>query len=273
MGSMRTLVLTACLAGIVLLPQAEPSTARATAARMTQAKPTIVLVHGAWADGSGWNGVIRRLQADGYTVIAPPDPLRGAIIDGQYVAGLLRTIPGPIVLVGHSYGGAVITNAATGNPSVRALVYVDALVPDLGESVLQLATARPGSCLGGDPTKVFDIVPGAPEGDADLYIKRDLFPGCFASELSVADAAVLASEERPIALSALALPSGYPAGKRSPPGTCSAPPTGVVPPAEQRFMAERAHARITGVAAMHPAMISHPDVVTDVILDAAREAG
>ena len=273
MGSMRTVVLTACLVGIVLLPQAEPSTARATAARVAQAKPTIVLVHGAWADGSGWNGVTRRLQADGYTVIAPPNPLRGAIIDGQYVAGLLRTIPGPIVLVGHSYGGAVITNAATGNPSVRALVYVDAFVPDLGESVLQLATARPGSCLGGDPTKVFDVVPGAPEGDADLYIKRDLFPGCFASELGVADAAVLASEERPIALSALALPSGVPAWKTIPSWYVLGTADRVVPPAEQRFMAERAHSRITEVAAMHPAMITHPDVVTDVILDAAHEAG
>ena len=155
---------------------------------------------------------------------------------------------------------------------MRALIYIDAFVPDLGESMLQLATARPGSCLGGDATKVFDR-PAAREGDADLYIKRDLLSGYFTSELSVADAAVLGSEERPITLSALALPSGVPAWRTTPAWYVLGTVDTVVPPAEQRFMAETVDARITEVAAMHPAMISHWDVVTDVILDAAREAG
>jgi len=265
-------VLVALLLGVALaLPQVQRGTARA-GARETASKPTIVLVHGAWADASGWNGVVQRLQADGYTVIAPANPLRGAVIDGQYLAGLLRTIRGPIVLVGHSYGGAVITNAASGDPSVRALVYVDAFVPDLGESVLQLATAKPGSCLGGDLTKVFDIVPAVPEGDADLYIKRDLFPGCFASELSVADAAVLASEQRPITVGALSLPSGVPAWRTIQSWYVLGTADRVLPPEEQRFMAQRAHAHITEVAAMHPSMISHADVVTNVILEAATSA-
>src|SRR5438270_139925 len=115
-----------------------------------QPKPTIVLEHGAWADGSSWAGVVRRLQDDGYTVDAPPNPLRGLSSDSAYLADFLNSISGPIVLVGHSYGGAVITNAATGNPHVQALVYVDAFIPDQGETLLQLASAQPGSCLAAD---------------------------------------------------------------------------------------------------------------------------
>jgi pimeloyl-ACP methyl ester carboxylesterase len=111
-----------------------------------EAKPTVVLVHGAWADSGSWDQVAARLQRQGYTVIASPNPLRGLPEDGAYLAAFLETISGPVVLVGHSYGGAVITNAATGNPGVKALVYVDAFIPAQGETIAQLIGARPGSC-------------------------------------------------------------------------------------------------------------------------------
>src|SRR5438552_15789548 len=161
------------------------------------------------ADGSGWSGVISRHQDQGYKVYPPSNPFRGLASDSAYIADFLQSISGPIILVGHSYGGAVITNAAVGNPNVKALVYVDAFVPDEGESVIQLASAPPpsgqsGSCLGGDPTQVFNFVqyPGAPAGDFDLYVKPSLFPSCFANDLPAKRAAVLAASQRPITLSA-----------------------------------------------------------------------
>src|SRR2546427_5758949 len=182
-------------------------------------KPSIVLVHGAWADGSSWSGVIGILQDQGYTVYAPPNPLRGLASDSAYLASFLQSITGPIILVGHSYGGAVITNAATGNSNVKALVFVDAFVPDEGESLGDLATAPPppgqnGSCLGGDPTQVFNFVPIA--GDVDLYIKPSLFPSCFADDLKADQAAVPASDQRPLVLSVLGEKSGVPAWKTIP---------------------------------------------------------
>ena len=120
--------------------------------------PTVVLVHGAWADSSSWDQVVRLLQEDGYTVDVPPNPLRGLASDSAYLADYLHSVEGPIVLVGHSYGGAVITDAALGNTQVKALVYIDAFIPDEGQSVNELARAKPGSCLagGGNPANVFN---------------------------------------------------------------------------------------------------------------------
>jgi pimeloyl-ACP methyl ester carboxylesterase len=134
----------------------------------------IVLVHGAWADTSSWSPVTEQLQREGYQVLVPPNPLRSLSGDAAYLSAFLRDwTSGPVVLVGHSYDSAVITNAGASDPDVKALVYIDAFVPDQGESVLDLASAKPGSDLAGDPTTVFDFVsyPGAPQGDADLYVK------------------------------------------------------------------------------------------------------
>lgn len=240
-------------------------------------KPTIVLVHGAWADASSWNGVTNRLQADGYKVYAVPNTLRGLAADSAYVASILSTIAGPVVLVGHSYGGAVITNAAFGNPNIKALVYIDAFVPDQGESLLQLASTlpppgQPASCLGGDPTAVFNFVPypGAQNADVDLYIKPELFPSCFANDLPVPQAAVLAASQRPITFSALLEPSGTPAWKTIPSWYLVGTLDKVIPPYAQIFMAQRANAHIVQVKASHPAMISRPGATTELIEDAAQ---
>jgi pimeloyl-ACP methyl ester carboxylesterase len=235
-------------------------------------KPSIVLVHGAWADGSSWSGVVERLQDDGYTVYAPPNPLRGLASDTAYLKSFLATITGPIILVGHSYGGAVITNAATGNTNVKALVYVDAFVPNQGESLGDLASVPPppgqnGSCVGGDPTKVFNFVPIT--GDVDLYLKPSLFPTCFANDLPAEKAAVLASEQRPLVLSVLGEKTGVPAWKTIRSWYLIGKLDLVIPPFAQLFMAQRAQATIAYVNAAHPAMISHPNAATELIEQAA----
>jgi len=240
-------------------------------------KPSIVLIHGAWADGSGWSGVISRLQDQGYTVYAPSNPLRGLASDSAYIADFLQSISGPIILVGHSYGGAVITNAATGNPNVKALVYVDAFAPDQGESLIQLLSMPPpigqsASCLGGDPSKVFNFVnyPGAPAGDFDVYIKQSVFPSCFANDQPVDKAAILASAQRPAVLSILPATSGIPAWRSIPSWYLLGTIDLVIPPYLQLFMAQRAHAQIVDVRAAHPSMISHPEAVTQLIEQAAQ---
>lgn len=235
-------------------------------------KPTVVLVHGAWADSSSWGEVVRRLQRDGYTVNVLPNPLRGLAIDSAYLASFLNTISGPIVLVGHSYGGAVITNVATSAPNVKALVYINAFAPDEGETLLQLVAAQPGSALGGDPSRVFDFVPypGGPPGDVDLYVKQSVFPDAFANDLPAKTAAVLASTQRPLAFSAAAQPSGPPAWKTLPSWYLVGGEDNVLPPAEQRFMAARAGAHTIEVKASHLSMISQPGKVTKLIVDASE---
>jgi len=238
-------------------------------------KPVIVLEHGAWADSSSWNGEIRLLQRDGFTVYAPPNPLRGLSYDSAYLHDFLTENPAlqgkPVVLVGHSYGGAVITNAAVGDPEVKALVYVDAFIPAEGESIGQLLNAQPGSCLAGNPEDVFDLVPypGGPAGDVDTYIKPSVFPGCFASGLPAVLAARLAAIQQPLAASAVTEASGTPAWQTIPSWAVIGTADKVIPPAELQFMAERAGAHITYVNAGHLSLISNPGVVTRVIIDAA----
>ena len=232
---------------------------------------TIVLIHGAWADGSSWNGVTPQLSRDGYTVRVPPNLLRSLPNDAANVAGFLSTIDGPIILVGHSYGGAVITNAATGNSNVKALVYVDAFAPDEGETVFPLAGAE--SAVAADPTTIFDFVPypGAPEGDVDLYLKKNLFVPTFASGVATDTAELLYASQRPLSLSAGNAPSGAPAWKTIRSWCVLGTSDKIIMPAQQQFMAERAKATITRVDAGHLSMISHPDAVTDVIRQAASQ--
>ena len=268
-----TLTVAAILATLLC---SSPGIARAVARahKAQPAKPTIVLVHGAWADASSWSRVITRLQSDGYTVDAPPDPLRGIASDSASLASFLKTIPGPVVLVGHSYGGAVITNAATIDPEVKALVYVDAFIPDQGQTILQLVSGAPGSHLAGDPKTVFNFVPFGPgAGDVDVYVKPRVFPDAFANGLSRTLAGELAASQRPLALSALQEPSGPPAWATIRSWSVIGTQDHVIPPAEQLAMSRHAGARITEIAAPHLSMLADPSGVTDVILKAARTVG
>jgi pimeloyl-ACP methyl ester carboxylesterase len=270
-ASRRAATATAVLAAAVsLLGFACAADAKAAARTAATHKPTIVLIHGAWADGSSWSRVTARLQRAGYIVEVPPNPLRGLASDAAYVASFLKTVTGPVVLVGHSYGGSVITGAATGNPEVKALVYVDAFIPDEGETVLQLSSAKPGTALS-DPVKVFDFVPypGAVGGDVDLYIKPSAFRAVLAADESKHDAAVRAAAQRPLAASALEAKSAAPAWKTIPSWAVIGTKDRAIPPAEQVVMARRAHAKITKVRAAHLSMVSRPGVVTKVIRGAA----
>jgi len=239
------------------------------------AKPVIVLEHGSWADASSWNNVISRLQRRGFTVYAPPNPLRGLPQDADYLHQFLTQNPAlqgqQVILVAHSYGGAVITSAAVGDPNIRALVYVDAFIPDEGDTAAGLLS---GSCVAGNLTDLFNIVPipGVP-GDADLYLKPSVVPGCFANGLPASQAAVIAATQRPLAASALGVTFGPPAWKTIPSWAVIGTEDRVIPPANQTFMAKRAGAHITDVNAGHLSLISKPSVVTRVILAAVQATG
>lgn len=216
----------------------------------------------------------KSLQSDGYTVYAPPDPLRGIATDSGYLSSFLKTISGPVVLVGHSYGGAVITNAAASDTKVKALVYVDAFIPDQGQTILQLVSGEPGSRLGGDPKKVFNPVRfGTGAGDVDLYVKPSVFPNAFANGLSPRLAAELAASQRPLAAGALQEPSGPPAWATIRSWSVIGTKDHVIPPAEQIAMSRHAGARITKIDAPHLSMLADPGDVTHVIIKAAHTVG
>jgi pimeloyl-ACP methyl ester carboxylesterase len=244
-------------------------------AKTAAVKPTIVLVHGAWANPGSWGPVIQRLQADGYNVVAPPDLLVGVQHDAQALRDVLDTINGPIILVGHSYGGAVITNAADGVSNVKALVYIDAFAPAPGETLLQLLTSTPGSALGGNPKTTFTPtpVPGAPKGAADLYVKQPVFLAGLANGIPRAQALIAYSEQAPILSTALTDKSGPPAWKTIPSWYELGTHDKALPPALQLFMAKRIHAHITRVPTGHLAMLADPGEVTNVILKAANSVG
>ncbi len=263
------LALIAPLAITLAASQAQAKTRTRTA---TSARPTVVLVNGAWANNGVWSGVIERLQSKGYRVSAPPNPLQSLKGDAATIADFLKTINGPIVLVGHSYGGAVITNAATGNRNVKALVYVNAFAPAKGESALGLDSSKPGSALGAGPTKVFDFVPfpGAKQGDAELYVKPAVFAQAFANGLPRKEGAVLAATQAPVTYSAVTAPSGTPAWKTIPSWYVLGTIDKAIPPAIQRFMAQRIQAHITRVKAGHLSMVAHPRVIAKVITAAAK---
>ena len=233
-----------------------------------KALPTIVLVHGDWADASSWTGVLERLRDRGFTVVAPPNPLRGPAEDAAYLTSYLKTISGPIVLAAHSYGGFVATNAATANPNVQALVYVDAFMPDQGETLGGLA-ASSGSCVGESA-----LSPVPYDGGVDLYLRWDGsgdyrgFAECFANGVDPERAAVLCAQQRPAAAAQFTEPAGPPAWKAIPSWALIGTEDCVIPPALQEQMANRAGAEITKVKAGHLSLITKPAEVTDVILAA-----
>jgi pimeloyl-ACP methyl ester carboxylesterase len=228
-----------------------------------QQRPTIVLVHGAWADASSWNAVTQRLQRRGFTVLAPANPLRGVTSDASYLASVLDTVEGPVVLVGHSYGGMVITNAAGGAANVSALVYVAAFAPAAGDTVGGLGAMNPGSGLGPD-TLLFRPTPGG----LDVYIAPGVFRSVFAADLPPRIVDIMAAGQRPIDAGALGEPSGDPAWATIPSWYLVATYDHAIPPATQRFMAERAGAHTVEVATSHATMLVEPGAVTDLILDA-----
>jgi pimeloyl-ACP methyl ester carboxylesterase len=246
---------------------------QAVARRQTSSdpRPTIVLVHGDWADASSWNGVIRPLQDRGFTVVAPPNTLRGPSQDAPYLASYLQTIPGPIVLVAHSYGGFVVTNAATGNPNVKALVYIDAFVPDENETALDLVGGTT-SCVVADGA----FIPVPIEGGLDLYLRWEAlsaYPGymeCFANGVDERTARVLAATQRPASAAQFTDPSGAPAWTTIPSWALLGTLDNVIPPDLQQTMYERAGAHISKVKAGHLSLITRSDTVVRVILAAVE---
>ncbi|PKV83108.1 alpha/beta fold hydrolase [Streptomyces sp. TLI_146] len=266
----RTLTLAAVLpATLVALGAAAPVSHSAAAADRHGSRPTIVLVHGAFADASSWNGTIRRLQRAGYPVLAPANPLRGLAADTAYLRSALDAVDGPVVLVGHSYGGAVISGAAVGDSRVKALVYIAAFTPDKGESAGELAAKFPGSTLGDAVNPRSYPLPGGGTG-SELVIERAKFPRQFAADVPGAEAAVMAATQRPVATAALEEKAQGAAWKTIPSWALVATADKNIPPVAERWMARRAGSHITEVDASHAVAVSRPAVVTDVILDAVR---
>jgi pimeloyl-ACP methyl ester carboxylesterase len=233
-------------------------------------KPTIVLVHGAFADSSSWNPVITQLQAKGYPVIAAANPLRGVKSDASHVASVVAAVGGPVVLVGHSYGGLVISNVTVGESNVRALVYVGAFAPDAGESAFALSVKFPGSTLG----EALDPPVPLADGNNDLYIRKDKVPAQFAADVPLADAKLMAVTQRPVTEAALNEASGEPAWKAIPSWFVYGVEDRNIPAAALKFMAERAKSRgtVAVAGASHVVMLSHPREVARIIGEAATAA-
>jgi pimeloyl-ACP methyl ester carboxylesterase len=231
-------------------------------------RPTIVLVHGDWADASSWTSVIERLQDKGFTVVAPPNLLRGPAADAAYLASYLHSISGPVVLVAHSYGGFVTTNAATGNLNIKALVYIDSFLPDEGE-IAGALVASWGSCV---DESALNPVPY--DGGLDLYLRWDAnssyegFTSCFANGVGPKEAAVLFAEQRPAAAAQFSVPSGPPAWKAIPSWSLIGTEDHVIPLALQEMMSNRADAHITTIKAGHLSLNTPPAPVTKVIVSA-----
>jgi pimeloyl-ACP methyl ester carboxylesterase len=240
---------------------------------MSDETPTVVLVHGAFADASSWNGVVQLLQAEGVKVTAPANPLRGIATDSAYIAGVLDQTTGPILAVGHSYGGAVLTNAATNTEKVLGLVYVAAFAPDEGEVLGEVTAGSKDSVL--DTALVALNYPSGNDGESavEFVIDPDKFHDAFAADLPDEQSAVLAATQRPVAEAAFSESSGPPAWKRLPSWAVVASSDTAAGADVVRSMASRAGATITELEGSHVIMISQPQAVTDVILQALSEVG
>jgi pimeloyl-ACP methyl ester carboxylesterase len=240
---------------------AVPALAMTTGKPAAAPKPTIVLVHGAWADSSSWNPVMERLRHDGYPVRAIANPLQGLTSDTAYVTSYLATIDGPKVLVGHSYGGAVITNAATAVPDVKSLVYIAGFIPAQGETIGELAAQS---------TPPLPLISTQVPGGTEVTIDPAQFRQAFAADLDKDTAANLAASQRPANTKAVTDPSMVEGYRTIPSYALLTRQDQAINPDLQRFMDNRAHARITEVDASHAVMLSRPDAVTKIIEQAAR---
>ncbi|AOR30395.1 alpha/beta hydrolase [Streptomyces fodineus] len=269
-GKGRLALGVALLSALTVLPtHAADDVGRAPAGQ----KPTVVLVHGAFADGSSWSAVVQRLQQDGYQVIAPPNTLRGIPQDSTYLNSLLKTVKGPIVLVGHSYAGEVISQAAAGIDNVKALVYINAIIPDKGESFAGLSGKFPAAPL----TKALKQVPfrnGDGTTGTDVYIQPAELHATFAQDLSQQQASVMAATQRPIAQSAFTDKLTEAAWRDKPVYVLIGKQDRAINPSLERYEAKRAHARQTvEINSSHVSLVSHPQAVTDLILSAAHNSG
>lgn len=246
-----------------LMPACTPAKAAAPAPQLS-----VVLVHGALTDASVWSAVTRRLQGDGYMVLAPAMPLRGLRSDAAYLSSFLASIQTPVVLVGHSWAGQVVTQAASGNSQVKSLVYVAAFEPDDGETAGALNSQFPGSKLGPDTTQVVR----QPAGN-DLYLKPDRFQEVYAADVPTEIAKVMAAQQRPIDPSALSEPlRGRAAWHTIPSWALVSTEDFSIPTAALRFMAQRAHSHTEEVESSHAIPIAHPEAVAKIIEEAAQAA-
>ncbi|SDN27003.1 alpha/beta fold hydrolase [Streptomyces wuyuanensis] len=234
--------------------------------RLSAGKPTIVLVHGAFAESASWNGVVASLLGEGFPVLAVANPLRGVAHDADVLRSVLDGIDGEIICVGHSYGGFVISNAATGNDKVKALVFVGAFAPDEGESAVQLASRYEGSTLG----ETLETIPLS-DGGKDLYIRQEAYWSQFAADSPESQASVMAATQRPIAEAALNEPSGKPAWRGLPSWFIFGSADKNIPVAAHRFMAERAGSRRTVELQGGSHTVAIPEA--SVLVDLIREAG
>lgn len=235
-------------------------------------KPTIVLVHGAWADASGFAAQIRALQDRGFRAIGFANPLRGLADDARYLADFVRSLDGPVVLVGHSYGGAVVSAAATGNPRVKALVFYSGWMPDEGESIAQVFEAHSEGSLVGPAIRPLPFTGSDGSEGADLYLDPEEFHAAFAADVDRRTSDVMAATQRPWTGAAFDEPSGRPAWKSLPCFYLLCTEDKAIPAALARFMAERAHATIQEVPASHASMVSQPEAGMQLILQAAEAA-
>jgi pimeloyl-ACP methyl ester carboxylesterase len=231
-------------------------------------QPTIVLVHGAFAESASWDQVIDSLVGDGYSVICAPNPLRGLATDAAAVSDVVRTIEGPVVLAAHSYGGAVMSNVDPDAGEIVGLVYCNGFAPDAGENAFQLAAMYPGSTLNQETAQP---VPRS-DGTTDLYVKRELFPELFCADVPVWQAARMAAAQRPATQEALTEPSGErPLWKEVPSWFLIGEKDLIIPAALQHYMADRAGARRTILipGASHAITVSQPEATSQLILEAA----
>ena len=242
--------------------------AEAQMTKPDESKPTVVLVHGAFADSSSWNGVVSKLTSDGFPVVAAAVPLRSLKGDADYVSSLVSSISGPVILVGHSYGGSVISVAAAGRPNVKALVFVAGFAPETGESAASLGAKFPTGTLGAALAPPVSLT----DGNSDLYILQAKYWKQFAADVPEKDAIQMAAAQRPVTQSALGEPATAMAWRTLPSWFVWGSLDRNIPASLHKFMAQRADGleAVEVPGASHVVMISHPDVVAKMIERAAK---